>query len=77
MGGGRSDTSRVQALNLIGAKQSPEQKQASLEGIRGAVNSQKNSRIGSNRILQQMYGDGAANQTQKKDFFSQFGGQAR
>jgi len=58
MGGGQgSDTSRSQALHLIGAQQSPEQKAASLEGIRGAVNSQKNSRIGNNSILRNMYGD--------------------
>jgi len=57
MGGGQgSDTSRMQALNLIGAKQSPEQRAASIEGIRGAVGSQTASRIGKNPILQKMYG---------------------
>lgn len=57
MGGGQgSDTSRTQALNLIAAKQSPEQRAASLEGIRGAVSSQTNSRIGNNPVLQKMYG---------------------
>lgn len=58
MGGGQgSDTSRTQAMNLIAAKQSPEQRAQSIEGIRGAVNSQKNSRIGNNGLLQKMYGD--------------------
>lgn len=60
MGGGQgSDTSRSQAMNLIGAKQSPEQREASLEGIRGAVGSQTNSRIGNNPVLRKMYGDSA------------------
>lgn len=58
MGGGQgSDSSRTQALNLIGAKQSPEQRSASVSGIRGAVGSQTNSRIGSNPTLRRMYGD--------------------
>jgi hypothetical protein len=57
MGGGQgSDTSRTQALNLIAAKQSPEQRAASIEGIRGAVGSQTTSRIGKNPVLQKMYG---------------------
>jgi hypothetical protein len=57
MGGGQgSDTSRTQALQLIAAKQSPEQRSASIEGIRGAVSSQTTSRIGSNSVLQKMYG---------------------
>lgn len=60
MGGGQgSDTSRTQALQLISAKQSPEQRAASIEGIRGAVSSQTNSRIGSNSVLQKMYGQAA------------------
>jgi len=77
MGGGQgSDTSRTQALNLIAAKQSPEQRDASIEGIRGAVGSQTNSRIGNNPVLRKMYGDTV---TEKKpaDFFSQFGGHAQ
>jgi hypothetical protein len=57
MGGGQgSDTSRTQALQLIAAKQSPEQRAGSIEGIRGAVGSQTNSRIGNNSVLQKMYG---------------------
>jgi hypothetical protein len=58
MGGGQgSDTSRTQAMNIIAAKQSPEQRDASIEGIRGAVGSQTNSRIGNNPVLQKMYGN--------------------
>jgi hypothetical protein len=61
MGGGQgSDTMRTQALNLISAKQSPEQRAASIEGIRGAVSSQTNSRIGNNSVLQKMYGGSGA-----------------
>lgn len=57
MGGGQgSDTSRTQALKLISASQSPEQRAASIEGIRGAVGSQINSRIGNNPVLKRMYG---------------------
>ena len=38
MGGGQgSDSSRQQALNLVPANASPEQRAASIEGIRGAV----------------------------------------
>lgn len=60
MGGGNgSDSSRMSALNLVGASQSPEQRAASIQGIRGAVNSQKNSRIGQNGIMKRMYGDAA------------------
>ena len=58
MGGGQgSDNSRLQALKLVGASQSPEQRAASIEGIRRAVSSQKDSRIGKNPVLQRMYGD--------------------
>jgi len=58
MGGGQgSDTSRNQALSLAPAQASPEARAAAIEGIRGSVNSQKNSRIGSNPVLQKMYGD--------------------
>lgn len=58
MGGGQgSDTSREQALKLLSAKQSPAQRAASIEGIRGAVSSQIDSRIGNNPVLRKMYGD--------------------
>lgn len=57
MGGGNgSDTSRNQALKLIPANASPEARSAAIEGIRGAVGSQINSRVGSNPILKRMYG---------------------
>lgn len=61
MGGGQgSDTSRSQAIQLVSQKQSPEQRTASIEGIRGAVSSQTNSRIGNNTVLQKMYGNAPA-----------------
>lgn len=61
MGGGQgSDTSRLQALKLVGASQSPDQRAASISGIRGAVGSQLNSRIGNNPVLRRMYGSDAA-----------------
>ena len=67
MGGGSgSDTSRTQALQLISAKQSPEQRAASIEGIRGAVGSQANSRIGNNAVMQKMYGGSVATPTPAK-----------
>lgn len=57
MGGGQgSDSSRLQALKLVGASQSPDQRVGSISGIRGAVGSQLNSRIGSNPVLGRMYG---------------------
>ncbi len=57
MGGGQgSDSSRTQAMNLVAGKQSPAQRAASIEGIRGAVGSQTASRIGNNTVLQRMYG---------------------
>lgn len=64
MGGGQgSDTSRVQALKLISEKASPEQREAAIEGIRNAVASQTNSRIGNNAIMKRMYGDVPMDQT--------------
>lgn len=58
MGGGQgSDTSREQALKLIGPNQSPQQRADAVQGIRGAVGSQQESRIGNNRVLKAMYGN--------------------
>jgi hypothetical protein len=58
MGGGQgSDSAREQALKIISAAQSPEQRAAAVEGIRGAVGSQAGSRIGNNTVLQRMYGN--------------------
>jgi hypothetical protein len=60
MGGGQgSDASRNQAIGLVPLKASPEQRAAAIEGIRGAVGSQVNSRIGGNPVLKQMYGNAA------------------
>jgi len=57
MGGGQgSDTSRLQALNLIKANGGPDARAGAIEGIRGAVGSQLQSRIGSNPVLGRMYG---------------------
>lgn len=56
MGGGSgSDTSRLQALNLIKSNASPEARSAAIQGIRGAVASQTNSRIGNNAVMKRMY----------------------
>ena len=60
MGGGvGSDSSREQALHLIPQNASPEARNAAIEGIRGSVGSQINSRIGSNKVMQSMYGEPA------------------
>lgn len=57
MGGGQgSDTSRLAALNLINKNASPEARAGAIEGIRDAVGSQMESRIGKNPVLQRMYG---------------------
>jgi hypothetical protein len=57
MGGGTgSDTSRAQAFKLLGMNQSPAARGGSIEGIRGAVGSQMESRIGANPTMQRMYG---------------------
>jgi len=57
MGGGTgSDSAREQALKSIAQNQSPEQRAKAIAAIRGAVTSQRNSRIGNNRVMQSMYG---------------------
>jgi hypothetical protein len=57
MGGGQgSDSSRLSALHLVDPSQSPDQRAGSISGIRGAVGSQTNSRIGANPIMKRMYG---------------------
>lgn len=63
MGGGQgSDSSRNQALHLVPANASPEARAAAIEGIRGAVGSQLNSRIGDNPVMKRMYGGNGAAQ---------------
>jgi hypothetical protein len=58
MGGGQgSDTSRLQALNLINKNASPQARAGAVQGIRDAVQSQATTRIGSNPVLKRMYGD--------------------
>lgn len=60
MGGGSgSDTSRLQALNLIKSNASPEARSAAIQGIRGAVSSQTKSRIGNNDVMKRMYSSAA------------------
>ena len=60
MGGGAgSDTSRLQVLHALSAAQSPEQRAAVLQNVRNAVQSQRDSRIGSNSVMKQMYGGAA------------------
>ena len=57
MGGGAgSDTSRVQVLHSFSNAHNPQQMQAAIDAARAAVQSQTRSRIGSNAILQKMYG---------------------
>jgi hypothetical protein len=58
MGGGQgSDTSRLQAANLVSKKLSTEGRAGAVSGIRGAVKSQITGRIGKNDIMQRMYGE--------------------
>lgn len=57
MGGGvGSDSSRLAALNLVKASAGPNARAGALQGIRDAVGSQINSRIGANPVLSRMYG---------------------
>lgn len=76
-GGVGSDSARMAALNLVPKNASPEARTAAIEGIRGTIHSQMNSRIGNNPILQRMYGDGSASSGTPQsgpDPFAQFGG---
>lgn len=58
MGGGKADDSaREQALKIIAENQSPEARKQAIEGIRETINSQTESRIGKNPIMQKAYGD--------------------
>lgn len=57
-GGVGSDNAREQALKLIPTNASPEARQGAVDGIRGGVNSQIDSRIGTNTVMQRMYGRG-------------------
>jgi hypothetical protein len=59
MGGGTgSDASRNAAFNLFKAAMSPDARAGSFAGVRNAVNSQWQSRMGENPIMQRMYGKG-------------------
>jgi hypothetical protein len=59
-GGVGTDTSRIQTYNLIGAKLTPEERKAAVEGIRAASLSSRDGRIGSNEVLRKMYGQNLA-----------------
>ena len=61
--GAGSDSSREQALKLIPTNASSAARQGAIDGIRSSVNSQITSRIGSNKILQQMYGSSSGLKT--------------
>jgi hypothetical protein len=83
MGGGQgSDSSRLQALNLIKANASDEGRGEAVAGIRDAVVSQTKSRIGNNPVLGRMYGSPALSgggqpaSHAANDPFAQFGGKA-
>jgi hypothetical protein len=54
-GGQGSDTSRQQALDIIGKNLSPEGRAASVSQIRDQVNSQREGRIGTNLYIRDMY----------------------
>jgi hypothetical protein len=56
-GGQGSDTSRLQALNIINKNLSPEGRAAAINQIKLAVTSQRNGRIGTNPYLKDMYPD--------------------
>jgi hypothetical protein len=85
-GGVGTDTARTQALALVPKSASPEAREAAIQGIRGTIHSQMNSRIGANPILQRMYGDAntaaqsgmaqGAGQNSGNNAFAQFGGVA-
>jgi hypothetical protein len=61
MGGGTgSDTARLQVLQSLSAAQNPDQRAAVLQNVRNAVTSQRDSRIGSNPVMRQMYGGAPA-----------------
>jgi flagellar motor protein MotB len=58
MGGGTgSDTARDQALHLAPPSANQQAREGAIEGARDGVNSQGVGRIGSNRIMKNMYGD--------------------
>jgi hypothetical protein len=61
-GGSGSDTSRQQALDIIGRDLSPEGMAAAIAQIRKTVTSQRNGRISTNPYLQDMYPDPSTRQ---------------
>lgn len=73
-GGVGTDTARQAVLDIIPKSASPEQRAAAIQGIRGTVHSQVNSRIGKNKILQRMYGEGEVTSGAGSGFWSQIPG---
>lgn len=58
MGGGQgSDSAREEVLKSFAMASSPKQMEAAIDSARGAIASQMNSRIGSNKALSRAYGD--------------------
>jgi hypothetical protein len=58
MGGGQgSDSAREEVLRSFAQSHSPAQMQAAIQAARLAVDSQMNSRIGTNPVMRRMYGD--------------------
>ncbi|HEY6767999.1 MAG TPA: hypothetical protein VI386_24860 [Candidatus Sulfotelmatobacter sp.] len=65
MGGGQgSDSAREEMLKSFAMASSPKQMEASIDAARGAVGSQMQSRIGSNKAMARMYGDHMPQPTQ-------------
>ena len=65
MGGGQgSDSAREEMLKSFAMASSPQQMEASIDAARGAVGSQMQSRIGSNKAMGRMYGDHLPQPTQ-------------
>lgn len=64
MGGGTgSDTSRLQVMQSFANAHNPQQMAAAIDAARNAVKSQVSSRIGRNRVMQQMYGQNVPQQS--------------
>ena len=73
-GGVGTDTARDAALKLVPKSASPEARAAAIQGIRGTIHSQMQSRIGKNQILQRMYGEPTDNASPSTGFWSQVPG---
>lgn len=73
MGGGQgSDTAREEILKSFSAASSPDQMKSSIDAARAAVGSQMQSRIGQNKAMQRMYGQGVSQSSPPSGSQSQF-----